>query len=93
MRPRNAELRLLSGGAGFREQAQQHGGNSAAAEAVDHKRLATARARCALWGGTLTVTEGDDGRPLFVISRWALCRQCVDLDEVDAFLRDVGAPL
>ena len=59
---------------------------------LDPKRLATSKARCALWGGVLTDGEGDDGRPLLIISRWALTRQFNDLSAVEVFLDHVGAP-
>lgn len=59
--------------------------------ALDAKRLANATARAALWGGVLTVIDGDDGRPLLIVSRWALCRSFTSLDDVDAFLEKVGA--
>lgn len=59
---------------------------------IDVKQLANTQARCALWGGTLSAIQGDDGRPLFVVARWALTRAFNDLDEVDRFLRTVGAP-
>lgn len=59
--------------------------------ALDSKRLANAKARTALWGGTLTAIDGDDGRPLFIVSRWALTKALSTLDEVDAFLDKVGA--
>lgn len=61
------------------------------ARALDAKRLANATARAALWGGVLTVIDGDDGRPLLIVSRWALCRSFTSLDDVDAFLEKVGA--
>lgn len=61
------------------------------AEVRPDKRLATCRARAALWGGTLLASEDDRGRPVFIISRWALTRAFADLDEVDDFLRKVGA--
>lgn len=54
--------------------------------ADDAKRLATAQARCALWGGVLTAIEADSGRPAFIVSRWSLTRSFDDLDGVDAFL-------
>lgn len=60
--------------------------------AVDAKKLATAKARTALWGGTLASIDGDDGRPLLIVSRWALCKSFTDLDDVDRFLHAVGAP-
>jgi hypothetical protein len=59
--------------------------------ALDAKRLANATARTALWGGVLTVIDGDDGRPLLIVSRWALTKALSTLDEVDAFLDKVGA--
>jgi hypothetical protein len=55
------------------------------------KLLATLKAECLLWGGTLTEIDGDDGKPLIVISRWALTRCFASLDEVAAWLRRVGA--
>lgn len=55
------------------------------------KRLATAQARAALAGFTLTPIEADNGSPMFVISRWALTRSFGDLSEVEAFLDRVGA--
>lgn len=53
------------------------------------KRLATAMARTALWGGTLAQIEDDRGRSQFVITRWALTRAFEDLAEVDAWLTQV----
>ncbi|RTL30699.1 MAG: hypothetical protein EKK47_10375 [Burkholderiales bacterium] len=50
------------------------------------KRLATAKARTALWGGTLTEIDTDDGRPQFIVSRWALCKAFDSIDGVEAFL-------
>lgn len=61
--------------------------------AVDQvKRAATAKACCALWGGVLSETDDDGGRPLYVVTRWSLTRSFHSLDEVMAFLRRVGAP-
>lgn len=59
---------------------------------VDAKRLATARARIALWGGMLTTAQTDDGRPEYLVTRWAFTKAFRDLDEVDAFLVLVKAP-
>lgn len=56
------------------------------------KRLATRRARAALWGATLLASEDDRGRPIYIVNRWALIRAFADLDQVDEFLRQVGAP-
>lgn len=61
----------------------------AASDGVEKKRFATAQAKTALWGGRLSEIEGDDGRPLLIISRWALTRAFQDLGEVEEFLRRV----
>lgn len=58
---------------------------------LDSKRLATTKARCALWGAVMSVIEGDDGRPMILITRWALTRSFSDLDEVEQWLDRVGA--
>lgn len=55
----------------------------------DQKRLATLRARAALAGVALYSIEGDDGRPLYVLTRWHLTRELRTLDEVDAWLDKV----
>lgn len=57
----------------------------------DEKRLATAQARCALWGGVLTPIESDTGRPAFIVTRWSLTRAFTDLQEVEGFLDRVEA--
>lgn len=56
------------------------------------KRLSSAKAICALWGGVLSELDDDEGRPLYVVTRWSLTRSFHDLGEVMAFLRRVGAP-
>lgn len=66
-------------------------GAAQARAAVDPKRLATITAETALWGSTLVTIDGDDGQPLFVLTRWSLTRAFGDLAEVEAFLRRVGA--
>lgn len=64
---------------------------------ADQKREATLRALIALWGGTMTCIEGDDGAPIWVVARWALCRSFATLDEVQHFVervtgKTIGAP-
>jgi len=49
------------------------------------KNFATLRARAALAGFEL-LELGDDGRRVFVLSRWNLTRELPDLDAVAAFL-------
>lgn len=53
------------------------------------KRLATAKARVALWGGVLTAIEGDDGRTQYIVTRWSLTRAFDDLDGVERLLTRV----
>ena len=62
------------------------GGTNAAAQA---KRFATAQARGALAGVILTRLEGDDGRPLFIASRWALTKNFDNINLVDVWLTRV----
>ncbi len=69
--------------------------NAVLSAVLDAKRLATAKARCALWGGVLHALEGDDGQSLIVLSRWSLTRGFQGRDaigEVERFLDSVGAP-
>lgn len=48
------------------------------------KIVATLQARAALAGGAVVVTEGDDGRPLFVLNCGALTKQAGTVDDLDA---------
>jgi len=57
-----------------------------AADINQGKRLATAKARVALWGGTLNAIEGDDGRTQYIVTRWSLTRAFDDLDGVERLL-------
>jgi hypothetical protein len=65
---------------------------SAAATALDDKAIATLKARAALAEVALHVTVDDAGAPLFIVSKWAMTRQLHSLDELQAFLRQIGAP-
>ena len=53
------------------------------------KQLHTARARASLRGVALTRIEGDDGRPLYIASRQALCRSFDDIGQVEVWLDKV----
>ena len=53
------------------------------------KRIATARARVALLGGALHVIDNDRGRPVFIVSRWALTKELADIAAVEAWLAQV----
>lgn len=50
------------------------------------KQYATLRARCALAGVTLHQIENDYGKTVYIVSRWALCRELSDLESVAAWL-------
>lgn len=50
------------------------------------KTLNTIRARCALLGIVLAVTEDDHGQPLYVATRWAMTRAFSSLTEVEGWL-------
>lgn len=56
------------------------------------KRQTTAQARAALAGITLHVVTGDDGRPEFIATRWALTKSFSDIGDVERWLDRVGAP-
>lgn len=58
----------------------------------DGKRWATLQARCALAGLAVTRSQDDAGRTVYIASKWALTRQCADLDEVEQLLRTIGGP-
>lgn len=50
------------------------------------KKLDTLRARCALAGIALHVSQDDRGHVMFIASRWALTRSFETMAEVDAWL-------
>ncbi len=50
----------------------------------------TLRARCALLGIVLTVTDDDHGRPLYVATRWAMTKAFSSLDDVADWLDSIG---
>jgi len=68
-------------------------GKASAAEqlrvAEADKRVCNARARIALLGGTLHVIDNDRGRPVFVVSRWALTKELADIEAVERWLAQV----
>ena len=39
-----------------------------------------------------SLLDGDDGKPLLVVSRWALCKSFTDLAVAEAWLKRVGGP-
>ena len=54
------------------------------------KALDTLRARCALLGIVLAITENDHGRPLYVATRWAMTKAFSSLDQVGQWLDQIG---
>jgi hypothetical protein len=50
------------------------------------KELDTTRARCALAGVALHVTDDGRGQTIYTVSRWALSRTFESLDDVSAWL-------
>lgn len=48
------------------------------------KIVATLQARAALAGGSVVMTDGDDGRPLFVLSCGHITKQAATVDDLDA---------
>lgn len=56
---------------------------------LDPKQVATWKAKAALAGVVLTVTDDDRGQPLVVASKWAMCTH-LRSDQVDEFLQRIG---
>lgn len=53
------------------------------------KRLANLRARCALQGVQLHVIDGDNGLPLYIVTKWALTASLDSLDNLAAWVSRV----
>jgi len=65
--------------------------NTDAANSIAHrKRLDGARARAAIAGVALQVCHQDHG-VVYLACRWNMTREFQDLDQVDAFLEQIGA--
>jgi hypothetical protein len=67
--------------------AAHHAGQTAAADQT--KRLANLRARCALQGVELHVIDGDDGKPLYIATKWALTASFDNLASLAAWVARV----
>lgn len=57
--------------------------------AVDRKAWATVQAELVLGGWHAALIDGDDGRPLLVVSRWAMTRSFDDLTEAQRWANQV----
>ena len=73
------------------DSSTQHRHDAAPNSTADQhrKRVATAQARAALAGVVLHDIEGDDGRPLYIASRWALTRSFSEIEDVERWLDHV----
>lgn len=81
----------LAGGGGFKAQGDAPGRANCALAGAERKAWATIQAQCALAGFTPHLIEGDDGRPLLVVSRWALTRSFTSPGDADAWLTRFSA--
>lgn len=54
------------------------------------KDEATVQAAAALRGVTVVKIAGEHGMTAFIVSRWAMTRECADLAEVRALLKRMG---
>lgn len=61
------------------------GGGVNTVETID-KRASTAKARAAMLGIVVHVLQGDDGRPEWIATRWALTKSFRDLAEFEGWL-------
>lgn len=59
---------------------------------VDRKSWSTLVARSALRGFQLWRTDPDDGVQRYMIARWGMVKVLADLQEVERFLEQAGAP-
>jgi hypothetical protein len=57
--------------------------------AID-KPVATLQAVAALAEVRVDPIEGDDGKTVYIVSRWALTKQCNTVDELRDLLRRMG---
>lgn len=61
----------------------------AAMSDADLKPWRTLQAECLLAGFSANLIESDEGRPLLVVSRWALCKSFDDVAQARAWLARV----
>lgn len=58
--------------------------------AAQRKAWKNLQARCLLAGFSASLIDGDDGQPLLILSRWALCKGLNNLAEAEAWVARVG---
>jgi hypothetical protein len=83
--PPNDEARELGSGAGLEHHETVSNLDSTSADAA-RKQFANAQARAALLGAALVQIEGDDGRPVCILSRGDWLREFVDQASVESVL-------
>lgn len=54
---------------------------------LDDKTFSTLQANAALQGAQLIRSADEQGREVFIISKWAMCRQLDSFDEVEQLLQ------
>jgi hypothetical protein len=90
--PESEEAR---GQAGFKRQgsasSQQYAEQRPSLHAAQlRKAWSTMQARATLAGFRADLIEGDDGRPMLIVSRWAVCRSFTSLTEAGAWCDQVA---
>lgn len=85
---RGDDARELGSGAGTRGESTERSGNSAARALAMVDPAATLRARLAIAGWTLIESAGSE----YMVARWGMARCLGNLDEVERFAAQVGAP-
>ena len=58
--------------------------------ASNSKRFSGLQAELALRGYSVVQIEGDDGRPRYVVTRWALTKELSSLDDLTGFVQRIG---
>ena len=64
--------------------------SSVALTPSDAKTAAGLQARAALAGIRLDPVEGDDGRIVWILTKWSYTRQCSSLEEARGLLQHMG---
>jgi hypothetical protein len=82
--------RVTPGCDNARWQAGVEGNRKAGSGDCAAKALATLQARAAMAGVQVDPIEADDGRHVFIVSRWNLTRQCDALDDLRGLLQRMG---
>ncbi len=69
---------------------QENGQLNSAAAADARKPWLTTQAKCLMAGFPASLIEDDAGKPLLVVSRWALTRSFSSVGEAEVWLARVG---